>query len=294
MRIGTGPPHGARRSRATLQRYAVASEELGYDSIWVSEHVVVPIDVESPYPYSADGKVYWDHRAPWLHASVALAFIAAVTERVKLGTTIIPVMSRNPLALAKEAATIDLLSDGRLELGIGAGWCREEATMLGIASDHPIGRLEETIDILRAAWGKETFEYHGRFFDFDEVAVHPQPVQGADVPIFIGGQSPRLLRIASEKAQGSIISQRTNMLTEVRAALGPGKLVSVPLSLTADFDPEEVMTRALGFREQGATHLTVSSRDAEIDEFVGILERFSARVMPDLRAAATDEPFAAA
>jgi probable F420-dependent oxidoreductase len=283
LQIGTGPPHGARRSRDALKRFAVTAEELGFDSLWVSEHVLVPMHVESPYPYTADGKVYWDHRAPWLHASVALAFLAGVTERVKLGTSIIPLMSRNPLALAKEIATVDLLSDGRVELGLGAGWCHEEAQMLGIPSDHPVGRLEEAVDILRMAWGQDTLEYHGRFFDFAEVAVHPHPVQGAALPIHIGGQSPRMIKLSAEKGDGNIISQRIERLPEIRAALPPEKVVSVPLPLAPDFDPEEALNRALDFHRQGAGRITVTCRDAELDDVLGVLTRFATEVLGELR-----------
>jgi probable F420-dependent oxidoreductase len=285
MQIGTGPPHAARVSRDALKRFAVTSEELGFDTLRVSEHLLVPMHIESPYPYSADGKVYWDHTAPWLHAMVALSFIAGVTERIRIGTSIIPMMTRNPLALAKEAATVDLLSGGRLDLALGAGWCHEEAAMLGVASDHPIGRLEESVDILRKAWGEDTFEYHGRFFDFDEVAVHPQPVQGAALPIYIGGQSPRLIRLAAEKAQGSIISQRIERLPEVRAALSADQIVSVPLPLTPDFDPAEALSRATNFHEQGVGHISITSRDEDLAGVLAVLERFANEVMPELRAA---------
>jgi probable F420-dependent oxidoreductase len=285
MQIGTGPPHAARVSRDALKRFAVTSEELGFDTIRVSEHLLVPMHIESPYPYSADGKVYWDHTAPWLHAMVALAFIAGVTERIRIGTSIIPMMTRNPLALAKEAATVDLLSDGRLDLALGAGWCHEEAAMLGVASDHPIGRLEESVDILRLAWGEDSFEYHGTYFDFDEVAVHPQPVQGAALPIHIGGQSPRLIKLAAEKAEGSIISARIERLPEVRAGLPADKIVSVPLPLLPDFDPDEALSRATAFSEQGVGHISITSRDEGLDGVLAVLTRFSEEVMPALSAA---------
>jgi probable F420-dependent oxidoreductase len=274
-----------RRSRETLKRFAVTLEELGYDSMWLSEHLLVPMNVESPYPYSADGKVYWDHRAPWLHSSVALGFVSGITERIRLGTTIIPMMTRNPLALAKEGATLDVVSGGRFELGLGAGWCLEEAEMLGIASDHPIGRVEETVEILRLAWGEDTFEYHGRFFDFDEVSVYPKPVQGAQLPIFLGGQSPRMVRLSAEKADGNIISGRVQRLPEIRAAMGPDKLVSAQLTLTPDFDPEDALRRGLELRDLGASHLSLTCKDADTDGIIALLTRFSKEVMGELRAA---------
>src|SRR5581483_8409010 len=102
----------------------------------------------------------------WAHATIALTFVAAVTERVKLSTCVIPMLTRDPLSLAKECATLDRLSDGRLELGLGAGWLKEEAELLGHPSDRPTERPAEAVEIMQLAWSQPSFEYSGRFWQF--------------------------------------------------------------------------------------------------------------------------------
>jgi probable F420-dependent oxidoreductase len=292
VQISVTAPLAARTSGDNLKRLAVTTEELGYDGIALTEHIVVPLHVESRHPYSADGKVYWDHDAPWLQAMVALGFIAGVTERIRLTTTVIPVMTRDPLSLAKEAATVDVLSNGRLELGLGAGWCHEEAAALGHASDHPNGRLEETLDILRLAWGQSSFSYHGRHYDFEEVGVHPQPLRGVETPIWIGGQSPRLVRLTKEKADGNIISARRAMLPEIRAAL-VDKTIMVTLPIEPDFDPAEVHERARMLHEQGADEIALVSARTDFQGAIDIIDRFAKELLPEIHAWPARKPLGA-
>jgi probable F420-dependent oxidoreductase len=283
MQVSVTAPFAAQTSSDSLKRLAVTTEDLGYDGIALTEHIVVPLHIESRHPYAADGKVSWDHDAHWLQAMVALGFIAGLTERIRLITTVIPVMTRDPLSLAKEAATVDVLSNGRLELGLGAGWCHEEAAALGHASDHPNGRLEETLDILRLAWGQSSFSYRGRYYDFEEVGVHPQPSRGVDTPIWIGGLSPRLVRLTKRKADGSIISARRHMLPEIRAALVDKKIM-VTLPIASDFDTAEVLERASALREQGTDEIALVSPRADYEVAIDAIERFAKQLLPELHA----------
>src|SRR5438309_555672 len=118
-------------------------------------HTAIPVHFESRYPYNATGRPGWSAATPWGDAFISLTLAAAVTERVRLGPSLIPLIITDPLTLAKQAATLDVYSEGRLELGIGAGWLVEEAQALGRPTDHRLGRLEETIEILRLAWSHE-------------------------------------------------------------------------------------------------------------------------------------------
>jgi probable F420-dependent oxidoreductase len=179
---------------------AVAAEEAGLQSIWVSEHVVHPERIESRYPFGGQYREKLDREFPEM--LIALGYMAAVTKRIRLGTAVVPIVTRHPLFLAKQAATVDALSGGRLELGLGRGWLWEEAWSLGQETDRPNARLEETIEILRRAWSERSFAFDGDFWSFDAVAVAPRPVQGAGVPLWIGGSSKRAVSIARSKGAG--------------------------------------------------------------------------------------------
>jgi probable F420-dependent oxidoreductase len=281
MQVGVSLPHSLRRSHERMLEFAAAAEALGFDSIWVTEHIVVPLRVESRYPYSVGGVAYWDHEAPWLEAMVTLGFLAGATRRLRLGTSVIPAMTRDPLSLAKQAATVDVLSGGRLELGIGAGWCHEEAHALGHPSDHPVGRLGETIEIMRKAWSESSFEHHGRFWDLPEVGVHPHPAQGSAVPIWVGGDGPRLLRMAAEQGDGVFLAPaRADRVADVRAALPAGKQVGVPFDLEGD--AETVHRRVHELRDQGAD-VAIGGSTADEARVFALLERFAGTTLASLR-----------
>jgi alkanesulfonate monooxygenase SsuD/methylene tetrahydromethanopterin reductase-like flavin-dependent oxidoreductase (luciferase family) len=135
-------------------RIAVAAEEIGFHSIWVSEHTVHPVRIESQYPFGGKYRERVNREFPEM--TVALGYMAAVTNRIRLGTAVVPIVTRHPLFLAKQAATVDALSHGRLELGLGAGWLWEEAMALGQQHDRANERLGESIEILRRAWSEES------------------------------------------------------------------------------------------------------------------------------------------
>lgn len=165
----------------------------------------MPVRFESRYPYSPNGRPSWDATAKWGDPFANLAFAAAVTERVRLGTSVIPLINTDPLTLAKQAATVDVLSNGRFELGIGAGWLVEEGRALGHPTDHRSDRLEEAVDILRRAWAHETFSYDGRFWKWPELGVNPSPRQGGQLPIWVGGQNQRTVEIAARNGCGLLL-----------------------------------------------------------------------------------------
>src|SRR2546430_10881336 len=141
-------PSYTRPSRETVLGVAQAAERLGFDSVWTNSHTVVPASFKPRYPYSEDGIPSWNAKTAWADAMITLAFAAAATERVRLGVAVVPLIITDPLTLAKQAATLDLLSNGRLELGLGAGWLLEEGRALGHPTDHPQARLADTIAIV--------------------------------------------------------------------------------------------------------------------------------------------------
>jgi probable F420-dependent oxidoreductase len=285
MEFGLAMPRSMRSTRDGVGRAARLAEDLGYDYIVVTEHIVVPVDyVRSPYPYSASGVPYWTHSEPWLEAMVTLGFIAAATERIRLLTSVIPNNTRDPLSLAKQAATVDVLSGGRLELGLGTGWSLDEAELLGHPTDHPLGRLEETIQILRKAWSEDSFEHRGRFYDYRGLGVHPHPIQGRELPIWLGGTSRRMLRIAAEHGDGLILPPlRKDLLYEARAALPPRVRMSAHAEYTGDFDAYHAQLEALleaGFDRFNGPNVTV---DSDPETWEREVRRFAAEVLARLR-----------
>jgi probable F420-dependent oxidoreductase len=177
------------------------AEQLGFESVWGGEHVVLPTVIDSAYPYTADGKIPAQPDTPIPDPLIWLAFVAAVAPTLRLGTCILIVPQRNPLVLAKEVATLDRLSNGRVELGIGVGWLREEFDALGVEWDRRGARNDEYIAAMRALWAGPHAEFHGEFVDFAPVTCSPRPVQ-ASIPILVGGDTPAALRRAARIADG--------------------------------------------------------------------------------------------
>ena len=178
------------------------AEEVGFESVWGGEHVIVPSSIESAYPYTPDGKVPATPETPIPDPLIWLAYVAATAPTLRLGTCILILPQRNPLVLAKELATLDHLSICRVELGIGVGWMNEEFDALGIPWERRGARTDEYVAALRTVWSGSHVEFHGEFVDFDPLTCTPQPAQGPDIPILVGGDTPAAIRRAAKLADG--------------------------------------------------------------------------------------------
>jgi probable F420-dependent oxidoreductase len=178
------------------------AEKCGFESIWTVEHVVIPQDYKSPYPYSPTGKIPGGEDVPIPDPLLPLSFAAAITKKLKLGTGILILPQRHPIYVAKECATIDVQSHGRLLLGIGSGWLKEEFDSLGLDFHQRGKRTDEAIEALRALWSEGAATYHGKHFNFDKVKMFPKPVQKGGVPIIVGGHSPAAAKRAGKYGDG--------------------------------------------------------------------------------------------
>ena len=187
-------PEGARA-------IATVAEEAGFESLWTVEHVVVPAEYRSKYPYDPSGRMPAPDDTPLPDPLVWLAFAAAVTSRIKLGTGIAILPQRNALIAAKEVATVDRLSGGRVLLGVGAGWLKEEFEALGVPFERRGQRLDEHIGAMRALWAGEKASYDGELVRFSECTMSPRPAAG-QVPIHIGGHSVAAARRAGRIGDG--------------------------------------------------------------------------------------------
>ena len=177
------------------------AEELGFESVWGGEHVILPSAIESKYPYTADGKIPAEPDTPIPDPLIWLAFAAAAAPTLRLGTCILIVPQRNPLVLAKELATLDRLSGGRVELGLGVGWMREEFDALGVPWERRGARNDEYIAAMRALWAGPHASFSGEFVNFPPVTCSPRPVNG-NIPVIVGGDTEAAIQRVARIADG--------------------------------------------------------------------------------------------
>jgi probable F420-dependent oxidoreductase len=178
-----------------------AAEAAGFESLWTVEHVVVPAGYKSQYPYAEGGRMPGGEDSPIPDPLIWLAYVAATTSTIKLATGILILPQRNPVIAAKEIATLDHLSGGRVILGVGAGWLEEEFDVIGIPFADRGARLDDHIEAMRALWTEDKASVHGTHTSFDDAIMRPRPAQGS-VPIHIGGHSMVAARRAGRLGDG--------------------------------------------------------------------------------------------
>ena len=222
MRFGLAFASGIGSDGPSSVEVAKVAEEAGFDSVWGGEHVIWPSTVESPYPYSADGEAPAGPDTYIPDPLIWLAYVSAAAPSLRLGTCILILPQRNPLVLAKEIATLDHLTGGKVELGIGVGWMKEEFDALGVPWERRGRRNDEYVEAMRALWGGPAAEYHGEFVDFEPVTCSPRPPQGAELPILVGGDTDVAIRRAARLADGyfpgeSSIGRLSELIARLRA-----------------------------------------------------------------------------
>ncbi|HLZ72757.1 MAG TPA: LLM class F420-dependent oxidoreductase [Dehalococcoidia bacterium] len=195
------PTRGPQATGAAVEALASHGEALGYHSAVVADHIIIPVSSDSTYPYTLDGKHPSEGDA--LEQLAEIAFVAGVTRTLRLITSVLIVPHRNPVVTAKMLATIDVLSRGRLTVGVGVGWLREEFAALGApAFDRRGAVTDEYIHIFKALWSDGPASYKGEFYQFDGVWCLPRPLQQPHPPIWIGGHSRAALRRAARLGDG--------------------------------------------------------------------------------------------
>ncbi len=250
---------GAFSDATHLAPMALAAEEAGFARITLSDHVIQPKTLRTPYPYTEDGTPRWPPFTDWPDPWVAIGAMAAVTERIRFFTSVFVLAMRNPFLVAKTVGTAAVMSAGRVELGIGVGWMREEFDLLGQVFDGRGGRTNEMMDVLRLLWQGDWVEHHGEHYDFDPLEMSPKPAE--PIPIFVGGFSAPALRRAAQKADGWI--------SDLHTTAELAELIPEVLRLRAESDraadPFEILVTCNdaydldGYRriaDLGATHFT--------------------------------------
>ena len=180
--------------RAVIDAVAAAADKAGFATLWSGEHVVMVDESASRYPYSDDGRIAVPAAADWIDPLIGLSFAAAATSTIRIATGVLLLPEHNPVLVAKQAATLDTLSGGRLTLGVGVGWSREEFDALGVPFERRGARTKEYVEAIRTLWRDDVASFDGEFVHFDAVRVNPKPVRDRRIPIVVGGNSDAALR----------------------------------------------------------------------------------------------------
>jgi len=224
------------------QAVARRAEALGFESVWTPEHLVFPVRIESRYPYAPDGIPPITADTPILDPLMLLTHVAAATSTIRLGTNIYLIPLRHPLLTARTAVTLDVLSGGRLTLGVGIGWLEEEFQALGVDFRTRGARARECVRALRALWTEPEPEFYGRYFSFGPVKFEPKPVQKPCIPIVFGGETDKALESAAALGDGWYGVGHTPetagiQVQKLRALLERAGRAGVPFEITASHKP---------------------------------------------------------
>ncbi len=265
-----------------IAKLAQRAEEYGFESLWVPEHSILPVNTESPWPGSPDGKipkVYADIVDPF----IALSRASAVTTKLKLGTGICLVPERNPLLLAKEVATLDMYSQGRFLFGIGAGWLREETEIMGGDFAHRWSQTRESILAMKELWTTVGSEYHGKYYDFPPVYSFPRSVQKPHPPVFLGGMAKNVFKRIIDYGDGWMPNR------VVPEDVQKGRATLDELAEAAGRDPKSIIVSVFGqqpdadllkgFDEAGADRVMIRVETANEEDTLKNLHSIAETVL---------------
>jgi probable F420-dependent oxidoreductase len=267
MQLGIHLPHiGHKAGPDSIRRAAVQAEEVGFDDVWVSEHIIVPKD--AAYPPTAN---FWD-------PVLTLTWAAAATSRVRLGTSVLVLPLRHPLPVAKELATLQNLSGGRVILGAGVGWLEAEFDALGVPFKERGRRMDEGIAMMRAVWSDDPVSFAGTWIaaKIDRMVAQPQPIQ--PIPIWIGGSSDAAIRRALRQDgwHGSRVSpdQAGAVVKRLRAER-PGKDFTVSVRMMVNAGTVVGVRDMLeAYRDAGVQHVLAAPDDRDIEAYLATAEAF--------------------
>ena len=197
------PSRGEMAGPEQLRNVAQRAEALGYDHVWVSDHIILPKKVDSFYPYAEDGVATFKPDEPYYEPLSALNFIAGCTQRVRLGTHVLIIPYRNPVLTAKILSTLDVLSGGRVILGAGVGWMEEQFQAMGLDTYKDRGAVtDEYLQVYKELWTKEDASFDGKYYQISDTGFEPKPVQKPHPPVWIGGHSGPAVRRAAKYGDG--------------------------------------------------------------------------------------------
>lgn len=282
------PVFGRYARREEILEAALKAEGLGYGSLWVSDHIVIPDS------HKVFGDVFYD-------PLITLAFLSSATKKIKLGTSVLVLPYRNPIVLAKMVSTLDTLSRGRVILGVGSGWLREEFDALGVAFDERGGMTDEYINIMKELWTSAKPSYDGEYIKFSQVRFLPKPVQRPHPPVWVGGGGERAIERAVRygdgwhpvgftpegmKAKAGYV--RSLLSEEKRGNFAIALRRNVEINEERDFGAEETLRGGIGkiiegvraYRNAGVTHLIIYILSGDFEGVLGTMKTFAEEVIP--------------
>jgi probable F420-dependent oxidoreductase len=275
--------------RKELKEVATVAEDLGFDSILIGDHIVNAKNIESPWPYAEyygnDLKkmpfsIYTD--VPWLDPFDTLAFLAAATEKPRLGMSVLIVPYRNPYDVARRVATLDVLSGGRMILGVGVGWMEEEFKLLGIPFNQRAQRTREYVALMKALWTQENPRFNGEFIKLEtDVNMRPLPLQKPHPPIWVGGETMPAIRRVVEFGDGwhialLTVEQITSLYERLKVAMDKAGRDFSSLEFTAMVDMSRLSPGVIeSYRKFNVSTLYMLPMGGTLAEFIAGMENFA-------------------
>lgn len=263
MKVGMYTPLPAQLATPELaSEIACVAEECGFSSLWVPEHAILFDEYQPNYPYSEDGVMPGGADANVLDPFPVLSFFAALTKRIRIGTGVMILPQRNPIYAAKEIASLDVLSGGRLDVGIGVGWLAEEMRALGVPFERRGARADSYVRVMQALWCEDPSSYEDEFYTLPDCRFAPKPVQRPHPPLVFGGESPAALRRIAEFGQGWNAAMKTPEMMEKL-------LIDLDVQLAKrGRKREEIEITVMPGRDLDADDLK-AYRDVGVDQIVG-------------------------
>ena len=304
MKFGVILPNlGGLANPPTLTRLTVRAEELGFDGAFVSDHLVLPTTPGSRYPYRSDGAFPLRPDEKILEPVTTLAYLSAVTSRISLGFSVLVLPYRHAVLNAKMLSTLDVYSGGRLIVGVGVGWMKEEFDVLDSDYENRGQVTDEHIRLLQSLWRRDEPDFAGNYYRFSGMTMYPKPAQRPYPPIWTGGITRRAMRRAAHLSDGwhgvrlapDEIGEIGKQLEELLAETGREE-VNFDVSLRTGMDltnsplpqnrlpmrgsPEQVAEDARAYEGSGLTYLVIEPRARDESEFISQMERFAGEVKP--------------
>jgi probable F420-dependent oxidoreductase len=282
VKIGTSVPFVSNYATpAHVIDVARRADALGFHSIWAPEHVLLFDEYESRYPYAEDGRLRMGSDGGVLEPFDLLAFIAGVTSRIRLGTGICLVPQRNPVYTAKQVATVDYLSGGRVDFGVGIGWLAEEFAALGVPWERRAQRTRAYVEVMRRLWCDPVSAYEDEFYQLPPSRQYPKPVQQPHPPIHFGGESDAALRRVADIGQGWFgyalppvaAAERIRRLTDLLERRGRRR-EDVFISIAPNMREVDAATAA-EYHRAGVDQLIIGARGRTPEDFVESLTRLA-------------------
>jgi probable F420-dependent oxidoreductase len=296
MEVGLHVPQvGPFASQDNVAAFAKMVDDAGYDGLWVFDHVVLQKEQQSKYPYSADGSLGFPPTMDFLEPLTQLAFLAGVTKRAKLGTSVLVLPMRQPVLHAKIMATIDHLSGGRFVLGAGVGWWQQEFEVLSVPWERRGARMDECLQLVRALWTQEYVNFRGEFYECVDWTSNPKPKGEGGIPIWLGGESRKQLERVGKYADGWLATLRSvpklkddfEIAREAASKAGrdPSKLV-IAIEGAGILSPDRLEQTAEGLgklREMGVAHAIMGVHPRHMANAAPVIEEFASKYLATAR-----------